>query len=203
MTSVLSREVRAQLFAGDLPPIAGEGRCPLQAGQTIELSSRVSLKVLAVRRRRRGGWSLQYELHDRRHVPRLLRRTPGIHDEDFDAIREGFDEHGYPSEPTPDVLKDAARQSSYTSAPGPGALTDAGEAVDERTQEEFTKQAQTADHLREQRRRERFEKRATVERLAAARAEALARGIDISQHERVILDRIDRIERQLGKHRAA
>jgi hypothetical protein len=103
-------------------------------------------------------------------------------------------------------LRLLGRDGQYTSATGlalneHGAL--AGEAVDEYTQERLTQEAKTADHLRHQRRRERFEQRTTAERLALAKAEAAARGVDISHHERVIVDRLDRIERQLGKDKAA
>jgi hypothetical protein len=103
-------------------------------------------------------------------------------------------------------LRLLGRDGQYTAATGlalneSGAL--AGEAVDEFTQARLSEEARTADELRHQRRREQYEQRTTEERLKLAKAEAVARGVDISHHERVILDRVDRIERQLGKDKAA
>lgn len=202
MKPLFTREQRKQLFdhrAGGPPPITGEGVCPFEPGRSYPLSNKLTLRVLEVLRRRKGGWSLRYELIDRRDPPKLLKRTPRA--QDFDAIRRGFDEHGFPTPLTPDAERQAAKESAYDSRPG--SLSDAGEAVDDETQDRFSGGARTADHLRGQKRWQQFERRNTLERLAAAKAEAVARSIDISHHERVIADRVDRIERQLGKGKAA
>jgi hypothetical protein len=192
----LTREVRARLFAGETPAITGSGPCAAEAGKTYALSPCVDIRILAVRRHRRGGWVLSYEIHDRRDVPRLLLRAPGIGDSDFEAIRESFDEYGYPEEPTADVLARAARESAYTSRASMSAITDAGEAIDERTQTKYTEEARTIDGLREQRRRERWE---LARQLVSLEQEAATRGVDITSHLRVIADRVARIEKQIRK----
>lgn len=94
------------------------------------------------------------------------------------------------------------RDGQYTASPAL-AIHEAGEAVDEFTQARLADEARTNDTLRHAKRRESYEQRTTEERLRLAKAEAAARKVDISHHERVIADRVDRIERQLGKDKAA
>jgi hypothetical protein len=193
--SLFTREQRKQLGKLEVLRVAGEGECPVGKGDEIPITSTVTFRVDRVNVRRGGGWSLGYTLLVRDEKVRNLKRVPRA--QDFDAIRKSFDSAGYPQEPTRDVLEEAAEESAYTSRPT--SLADAGEAVDRVTQRRFSEEAKMADRLRDQRRREKYERRNTLERLAEARAEAVARRVDISHHERVIEDRIDRIERLLGK----
>lgn len=131
----LTREVRKRLFDHQAPRIAGEGKCPVKQGQVIAISSKVSLKVLRVNVRRGGGWSLQYELTDRRDPVLKMKRTP--RPQDFDAIRRERDEFGYPAAPTTDALEQAALDSAYTS--GSTSIDDHAEAIHPRTMDEVNK----------------------------------------------------------------
>lgn len=198
----LTRGTRARLFKRETPPIKGDGRCPVAAGDIIELSSKVSLRVLHVNTRKGGGWSLHYELQDRRDPVRLLRRTPGISDESYDQIRRGLEENdGYPAPPTDDVLAKAALESAYTGAPS--SLSDAGEAVDEVAQRRITQQAfdnRGQQDVLNQARRERHE---LAHRLDRVRADADLRGVDISSSMRVIERQLAKIERRIYQGRAA
>lgn len=197
MSLRLTRELRKEIFAGGAPPIRGEGPCPVEAGHVMVLSSKVELKVTAVRRRRSGGWSLQYELLDRRDPRRILRRTPGI----YSVTSDDFDDHGDPKPLDADELGRASELSSYTG--GGSSLADAGEAVDAKTQERFTQQATerlALDHMLAEMRRERYE---LEKRLERARADAELRGVDISSPLRVIERQLAKIERRVYEGKAA
>jgi hypothetical protein len=191
----LTREQRAAIFAGHPPSITGNGPSPFEAGKTYRISSLVSLKINAVRRRRQGGWKLEYEILDRRDPVKNMRRTPPVVQDE--EIRKGFDSYGYPAEPTADVVAQAARESAYTSQPT--SLSDAGESVDDKTQHGFSTEAASRDGLREQHRRERWD---LGQRLQRAEAEAELLGLDVSHHRRAIAERIARMER-LNKGKAA
>lgn len=193
----LTRAQRAKLQALEPVKIAGTDECPVAPGDTYRLSSRLELVVEEIRRPKAGGWSLRYTLRDSRDPRRILRRTPGI----FHVTPDDLDEHGQLRAADAEELQRAAELSAYTG--GGSSLADAGEAVDRGTQQRFTNEAKTHDELREQKRRERWEKRTLHERFLAAKAEAEARHIDLSHHERVIADRVDRMERALGKDKAA
>lgn len=197
MTLKLTRAERAKLMALEPVKIAREGECPVKPGDEIKLSPLVTLTVNEIRRPKGGGWSLRYTLTDRRDPKRILRRTPGI----FHVTSEDLDEFGNLKAADAEELQRAAELSAYTG--GGSSLADAGEAVSRLTQQAFAKEAKTAEGLREQKRRERYEKRTLHERYLAAKAEADARHIDLSHHERVIADRVDRMERALGKDKAA
>lgn len=196
----LDRETRNRLFAGESPRIGGAGACPVERGYTFMLSSQVQVKVMQVRRAK-SGWWLIYEVTDHRDPPRLLRRTPGIPRGDFDAVRQSFDEYGYPAAPTPEAIREAARESAYTTIPGP--LADAGEAVDELTQRRLTAEAHR-DKIQgatlAQLRRERHE---LEQRLERARLEADRRGVDISSSLRVIERQLLKIEQRVYHGKAA
>jgi hypothetical protein len=141
----LSRTQRAKLFGGEAPHIGGEGKPPVEAGETVRLSARVALTVLRVDAKA-GKWRLHYELKDSRDPVRLLRRTPPAHREgdELDIGQEG-------------AVKEAARQSFYT-ADASAAVADAGEAPDRewvavrtKTQREFDHQRRLARHAEEMR----------------------------------------------------
>lgn len=199
----LSRGQRAAIFAGQAPQITGiENQCPVDVGHVEHLSSRVSLEVLKVNRRRRGGWSIQYQVVDRRDPVRKLRRTPGV--ENVEALRKTFDEHGYPRELTPGEVADAAGESSYTAMPT--SLSDAGEAVRSDVQERFTKEAMTHDELRAQKRREMWEREQGAQRIEQRlreerdRAELL--GTDVHRETAAIRRMVQRM-RSKNDRRAA
>ena len=93
----LTREQRAELFAGNCPAIfgprpvtrkLGDGtekttliweRCPLKPGDRIELSRLLAVEVLRVDPRKGGhGWKLHYLVDDRRDPSRYMRRSPPV-----------------------------------------------------------------------------------------------------------------------------
>lgn len=139
---VLSREVRERLFRGDDLPditITGKVECPIKPPYGYTLSPKLKLVVTGIGKHPHGHHNLVYTVQDRRDPARLLRRTPGISDEGFDAIRRSFDEYGAPGEPTAGALERASEESSYTGAGS--SLSDAGEAVNAHDQERITKRA--------------------------------------------------------------
>lgn len=195
------RATRKRLFDGETPRISGDGVCPAEPGDVFDLSALVSLKVTRVHRNKTGGWWLSYEVTDRRDPVRLLRRTPGIPAGDYELVRGSFDEYGYPSEPTPVAVAEAAEESAYT--PIPGTLADAGEAVDELTQRRLTAEAHRNKEqgaVLAQLRRERYE---LAQRLDRARGDARLRGVDISSMERVIERQLRKIEQRVYHGKAA
>jgi hypothetical protein len=206
MSLKLTREQRHQIFAGEPPKITGEGECPVEAGYVLELSSRVRLTVLQVRTRKGGGWSLQYEVSDRRDAPRILRRTPGIHH----VTKDDLDDNGDPKPLTADEIHRAAMDSAYTGRPT--SLSDAGEAVDEKTQRRFSELARDRKaQLRLLRDAER-QLQTAGQRLARVRREAEVMGVDLRRQEARLrgageearqLEAIGAMERKLASRRAA
>ena len=198
----LTRDQRRRLLAGETPRIAGEGQAPVEPGFTFHLLADVTLTVLSIRTPKGGGWSLQYEVRDNRDHPRLIRRTPAINAADFKAVRRSFDRYGYPTDPTPDVIAEAAEESAYTGAQG-SAVEDAGEAVDPATQRRFTEQAHLTGDQRAMLHQLRRERHALEQRLRQAREDARLKGVDISSPERVIERQIKAIERRVYEGKKA
>lgn len=136
----LTRAQRKGLFAGEAPEIEGVGRSPVREGETVRLSSKVSLTVLRItfpqRHDGQMGWKLHYELIDGRDTAHLLRRTPPAHraGDELDIQDQG-------------ALRVAAEQSFYTSTPR-SAMRDAGEAPDRKWVEVRTKTQREFDHQR-------------------------------------------------------
>ena len=99
-----------------------------------------------------------------------------------------------------DPIRKLAPVGGYTS----GLTVDnEAEGVHELVQDALTKEAKTFDELRAQKRRETWARESTLQRYARFVAEARQRHIDISQHERVIDERVERIAKLLGKDKAA
>lgn len=116
----LTRNQRMRLFDGQCPPITGEGACPVEAGESVQLSARVTLEVVRVDAKA-GTWKLRYHLRDTRDPVRLLRRTPPAHRDDEYVVPLNAAE-------AEQAEKEAAEQSGYTSSPT-ASVADAGEAV--------------------------------------------------------------------------
>ncbi len=146
----LTRAQRTQLFNGQVPDIEGVGKPPVGEGETIRLSAKVSLRVdritYPIRKDKKRGWKLFYEVRDTRDTVKLLRRTPPAHraGDELDIQDSGAIAH-------------AAEQSFYTSTPG-AAVSDAGEAPDRewvdvrtRTVREFDHQRRLAKHAEKMR----------------------------------------------------
>jgi hypothetical protein len=100
-----------------------------------------------------------------------------------------------------DPVRLLARGGGYTSTPA--LAIDDLEAVSSWVQGEQTKEARTYDKLRAERRRETWARESTLQRYARFVVEARNRHVDISAHERVIEDRVERIAKLLGKDKAA
>lgn len=148
MKLTLTKEQRAAFFAGECPHISGAGDCPVEVGYVYRLSGNLHFRVSKIHTDRKGWW-LRYVLHDSRHTVRNLRRTP--RPSDFDAVRETFDDYGYPPEATEEAIEDASQESSYTSR-GTGLVDDAGEAIDAATTKRYAdKAAEAGAELRRQR----------------------------------------------------
>jgi hypothetical protein len=191
----LTRTQRALLFNRQTVTIAGENPCPVEPGFVYSLSPHVQLHVKAVLPRRGGGWKLRYELHDKRDRPSYLRRTPTIHSSDFQAIRDGLDEYGYPCEPSPETLSAAADESAYTYRP-----TSLGERVDRETVERFAQDNRARFEVLHGEELGKRDTRSQLERLKRASREAHRRGVNAGQ----IIDRaIGEIERELREDESA
>lgn len=81
----LTREQHRAIMAERFPRIAGEGECPVQAGEVIDLTSRVAIRVDGVRTPKGGGWELKYTRIDFRD----LYLMPTVHS-------VAVDESGFP-----------------------------------------------------------------------------------------------------------
>lgn len=179
----LNRAQKAKLAAGECPGIVGKGECPVGKDTIIEVKAGLTLRVVAVDRPDPVTWRLRYEVRDRRDPVRLLRRTPPV-------VPPRKDEH-----PDAEAVKRAARESAYTSSHR-SAVDDAGEAVDEKTQEGFTKDARERFRADLEAERERRKRLPLSEQLDQAEADAKARKVDVSGDLRVIEKRIDAMKRK-------
>lgn len=194
----LTRQQRVDLFAGKHPRIAfpGDRPCPVSPGDSHPLSAKVSLIVLGVRRSKQGEHVLQYAVRDDR--PRLLRSS--MHDMDFDAIRNSYDEYGMPGDPDAPAIERARVEGAYTSSPM-AALSNEPEAVDDDTLRQETKRARERDEMRKRAAfaelRRRQAELPPEARLAELRRFARERGVDIRSELKVIERRLDAIVRRL------
>lgn len=176
----LTREQRAQVFAGNAPRIAGEGECPWKPGDVYRASPHVELTVLEIRTPKKGGWSLRYRILDRRDPARLIRPNP--HPVDLDAIREELKANGgYPVGriDDPAVSREAGIESAYTSNRGL-AEGGVGEAVGEDWLTRFAGEANV--RLGRERQAE-YDRKMARSRAAAMKEAALLasrRGADVS-----------------------
>ena len=69
----LTRAQRSSLFAGDWPRISGEGEAPVAPGDVHQVSRRLAIEILRIRKPKKGGWSVEYRVIDHRdHEPYLL-----------------------------------------------------------------------------------------------------------------------------------
>ncbi len=183
----LTKHQRSQLFDGQAPRIEGNGSCPVQAGYHYRVSSLLSLEVLKVRRKAKGGWSLEYCITDKRDPVRLLRRTPSIHFEEWSQDK--------PRKTDAEV----AEESAYTTG-GLGAIRDAGEAPDV---SEYAKQNQHHHELRELARRAAWERRSLAERAAELESLAPLSQADISRELRLAAHALSKAKQKLDRAEAA
>lgn len=183
MTFKLTRVQQTKLAAGECPAIVGKGDCPVSKDTVIEVRAGLTLRVVAVDRPDPVTWRLRYEVMDRRDPVRLLRRTPPV-------VPPRKDEH-----PDAEAVKRAARESAYTSSHS-SAVDDGGEAVDEKTQEQFTKDARERFKADLEAERERRKRLPVSEQLAQVLDEAKERRTDVSGDLRVIQKRIDAMKRK-------
>jgi hypothetical protein len=185
----LTRGQKAKLSAGECPGLTGTGTCPVERGDEVQVAANLTIRVVRVDGTPQG-WKLRYELHDRRDPARLLRRTPPV------VVPRGEDH------PDEDAIKRAARESSYTTSPV-SAISDAGEAVDEKTQQRFTKEAREGFGAHLERERKERQARRLDERLRNVQALADRRGVDLTRKLASIEKRIEAAEREVGREDAA
>jgi hypothetical protein len=110
----LSASQRSDLFAGLVPKITfpGASPCPVKVGHVEVLSPHVRIEVTEIRRSKKGDWVIVYALFNNRLGQRFLAAQDGqIHPE------------------------------NYTHSGGSAIDHEAGEAVDEFTQRQITRQA--------------------------------------------------------------
>jgi hypothetical protein len=196
----LSKSDREKLFALEPIKISGKGKCPVEPGYIYRLSSRLTLTVDEIRTPKGGGWSLRYTLTDRRDPRRILRRTPGI----FHVTSDDLDEHGDLKQPDAEELQRAAELSAYTGSSS--SLASAGEAVDRKTQQGFTSEARTIDALREQKRRETWQREqdalSVYERFRIEWERAEHLGTDVHREEAAVRRMVERMAKK-NQRRAA
>lgn len=128
----LARHQRTRLFAGDTSPLTFEAKptCKVgdryviswsqpkptfdaETGKVVEYDKEPTLWITVTRvvRRARGGWTVRFDIVDRRQPRRLLRGVPPFSDPE----RARQDEL---MPPTADETRDAAEESAYTANPG-------------------------------------------------------------------------------------
>lgn len=185
---VLTRNERAELFAGRAPKLAGAGKCLISEGYIYTLSPGFWIEINKVRRTRTGGWSLGYTIHDHRHASLLLRRTPPVHVEDAES-----------SAPTAAAIEQARFESSYTTNVR-AAVSTAGEGVGDTVQRHQTENAKRAARLERRRRRIDQDNLALEAKVKAYQEEAARRRIPIRDEVRAMrraMNRPDDLERRL------
>jgi hypothetical protein len=189
----LSRVQRNRIASGDPPRISGDGPCPLEAGDEVQVAPLLVLRVEQVRRKAER-WTLRYMVIDRRDPVRLLRRTPPAARNSTDT-----DEFGVPRPPTPDAIKDAAEASAYSSQPS--SLSDAGEAIERKVQDRYAAEGtqKTVRRLAEQ--RARHEARELSDRLRDLER-AHSQGEDVGLQLAAVRRAIERAERKRDRKAA-
>lgn len=154
----------------------------------------VLIAITEKTRRRRGGWTVRFDVVDRRTTERLIRRQPPVYDPEL--MQRDQDR-----ELTVTEIEEAREESFYGT--NPSGAVDHLAAVDDDTLKQFSAEAsssggQTA--VAQQLRRERW---SLGKRLEAARAEADRRKVNISPQVRVIERQLTAIEKQLYGRKAA
>lgn len=194
MSRRLTREQRAELFAGNAPRIAGEGECPWVSGDVYRISSQMTLTVEEVKpvkerwkegKRIPAGWALRYHVLDSRDPLRYLRPNP--HPVDYVQLNAELEAHGgFPAANTDeDEFREEGQESAYTWNPKAGVE---GEdyAVGEAWLAKFADEAGDRKAT-ERRARRQAERTLPLERrLAEMQKEAGRRRIDIRNEVRLI-----------------
>ena len=96
----LPTETRRKIMEGKFPKISGKGKCPLEPGDVVELTTRVSIRIDRIRIPRGGGWRVIYTRIDFRD----LYLMPTGHRRDLDQAgrpkpMSQAEEHGMNSNP--------------------------------------------------------------------------------------------------------
>lgn len=179
----LTHAQKTKLAAGECPGITGKGECPVTKDQVIPVRTDLTIRVVGVDRPDPVTWRLRYEVLDKRQRVRLLRRTPPV-------VPPRKDET-----PDAEAIKRASWESSYTSSHR-SEIDDAGEAVDEQTQERFSKEGRERFAADLEAERERRQELKVSEQLERALEDAERRGADVSSDLRVIRKRIAAMQRK-------
>jgi hypothetical protein len=185
----LTTKQRTALFHGEHPRIVYPGArpCPVGSGDVLQLSSRVSLTVIAVRRTKHGEWLVSYTVRDDR--PNMLRAR-------------------LPADPTPfkgdldqEAEQIAALESAYTSNYR-DSLPGAGDAPTHSELKELTIDAHKrwAEHQEQERAEETAlnDARRVARQLRELAVKAARAGADptavLAGFERQIRERLDELE---------
>lgn len=141
------------------------------------------LTVTRVVRRTDGGWLVRFDVTDHRDSERYLRALPPVMTPGQKSSGDGREESYYQS----------TRFGSPDSVPA--VRRDYQEVLTKRS-EEFWRETEL---MRKVQRLADAEKRSQPLRLAEAKRQARLKGIDVSTDERVIQERIERIERKVAR----
>lgn len=180
----LTREIRTRIMAGECPFIGGEGIAPIKAGYVWRLSQYVEVRVDRVDHKK-GKWSARYTVIDSRDLrasaDKYLRRVP--RPEDFETLRESFDQDGYPMPIETDAA--SAAESAYTNRAD--LAIDPAPVVPAEYQAKLSKAAAPSNEVMRERRR-----KALSARIGRTLKAAHERGIESYDA------RLERIEAELN-----
>jgi len=144
MKLTLTREQRAAFFAGNWPQIRGEGTCPVEVGHVHRLSSLLRIEVTMIRKPKRGGWRLEYDVYDQRADRDVYlmpaARSLRVAEDGLPAFANVGDELGYGSNPR-DSIDAGVVPVSYKNVLRMTARSkDAARRLAERSEDERRKQ---------------------------------------------------------------
>lgn len=197
----LTRTQRARFFAGEAPGITGTGPCPVAEGDVVVLSTLMSFRVTRVRRQKTGGWSLNYEVLDRRDPVRNLRRTPPrMNEGGYKEISESYRQTGMAPEPTAEAIRKAAQESAYTNFDD---YCNAGGGVDEETQKRLSMEGEQGKVARKAETERRLRERPLQDQLAVAIMQAQEAGVDTRRYEAAIGQTVRALLRKTERAKAA
>lgn len=108
---LFSPDTQRDILAGLHPSLKwpAENPCPVNEGQTIEVTPRVSIRIERIGRTKKGMHAARYVVIDDR--PTLPRRTTPMHEP------PELDDQGFPVKHTPSAIAAATVDGNYTQSP--------------------------------------------------------------------------------------
>lgn len=153
----------------------------------------LAIRITAVTMRKAGGWSVRYDVIDRRQPKRLLRSKPPVFDPDLmkrDQVKP----------PSAEEEDEAREESSYTGNPA-GAIEGAGPGLDDVELKVVTDDARRRWELGRVGYLEDRSNQPVLERLRLALLEARECKVNVSSRVRVIERQVQLIESDLVDRR--